>query len=197
MQRLQDFLASPLRDGSVRERVTQYRLAWGLFTSSPIVGVGLGHAFVWTRIDGTEISDFTADTPLILPAKLGILGLVWFALLAVVWIRFVLQLRRIAGANIPGLTMAGWAAVLVVLAWAGFLIEDKGFSFTLMFLLALGFIEVERAADRAREISRSRRSATIASLLPNGPRTKFAARHPAMAAQRTPGRLSAAKIRPG
>jgi hypothetical protein len=151
VQRMQDFLAAPERDVSVRERVTQYVVAWDLFTSSPIVGVGLGHQFTWTRIDGTVYTDFTADTPLILPAKLGILGLAWIVLLAGVWIRFVLLLRRMAGATVPGLAMAGWAAVLVALVWAGLTLEDKGFSFAVMFLLALGFIEIERTRqpDRA------------------------------------------------
>jgi hypothetical protein len=149
VQRLQEFLASPARDGSVRERAAQYVVAWDLFASSPMVGVGLGHQFAWTRIDGTVYSDFTADTPLILPAKLGILGLTWIMVLAVVWIRFVLRLRRTAGGTVPGLAMAGWAAILVALAWAVFTVEDKGFSFALMFLLALGFIEIERTQDRA------------------------------------------------
>jgi hypothetical protein len=143
-QRLQDFLTAPERDGSVRERIAQYGVAWDLFTTSPIVGVGLGHPFTWTRLDGTVYTDFTADTPLILPAKLGILGLAWMVLLAGVWIRFVLLLRRRAGVNIPGLAMAGWAAVLLALLWAGFQLEDKGFSFALMLLLALGFMEIER-----------------------------------------------------
>jgi O-antigen ligase len=144
IQRLERFLASPERDRSVRERVTQYLLAWDLFASSPIVGVGLGHPFAWVRIDGSVGSDFTADTPLILPAKLGILGLAWITLLALAWFGFVLRIRRAAGATIPGLAMIGWAAVLVVLAWSGFPIEDKGFSFALMFLLALGFIQIEQ-----------------------------------------------------
>ncbi|MEP7082646.1 MAG: hypothetical protein ABI841_06680, partial [Chloroflexota bacterium] len=64
--RLQRFLASPLRDGSMRERVAQYEVAWNMFASSPVVGRGLGHPFVWTRLDGTVRSDITADTPLVL-----------------------------------------------------------------------------------------------------------------------------------
>ncbi|MEP7081427.1 MAG: hypothetical protein ABI841_00470, partial [Chloroflexota bacterium] len=97
-------------------------------------------------LDGTVRSDITADTPLVLPAKLGILGLAWFVLIVVAWVRFVRRLRRTAGVTIPGLAMTAWAAIMVPLAWIGPAIEDKGFSFSLMFLLALGFIEIERAA---------------------------------------------------
>ena len=140
--RIQDFLSSPLRDGSVQERLTQYGVAWDLFVSSPLVGVGLGHPFPWTRLDGSTRVDFTADTPLVLPAKLGILGLLWLAILAVVWLKFVGRLRRL-GTTIPGLVMGGWAAVLVVLAWTNLSLEDKGFSFALMLVLALGMIELD------------------------------------------------------
>jgi hypothetical protein len=153
VQRLEAFLTAPERDGSVRERASQYVVAWDLFTSSPIVGVGLGHPFTWTRLDGSVYTDFTADTPLILPAKLGILGLAWIVLLVTVWIRFVLLLRRRAGPTIPGLAMAAWAAVLFALVWAGFTLEDKGFSFALMLLLALGFIEIERTEEPDRAYS--------------------------------------------
>jgi hypothetical protein len=128
--------------------VTQYRVAWDLFISSPVLGVGLGHPITWTRLDGTVRSDFTADTPLILPAKLGIGGILWVVLLAIAWVRFVRRLNRVAGVTLPGLAMAGWAATLAALSWAGFSPEDKGFSFAFMFLLSLGFIEIERSATR-------------------------------------------------
>jgi hypothetical protein len=142
LQRIRDFLASPARDGSIRERVIQYGVAWELFASSPVLGVGLGHPFAWTRLDGSSRVDFTADTPLVLPAKLGILGVAWLALLAAVWVTFVRRLRR-TGVTIPGLVMAGWATVIVALAWTGMAVEDKGFSFALMLVLALGLIELQ------------------------------------------------------
>ncbi|MEA2653885.1 MAG: hypothetical protein QOI37_1112 [Chloroflexota bacterium] len=141
LQRILDFLASPARDGSIRERVTQYGVAWDLFTSSPILGVGLGHPFPWTRLDGSSRVDFTADTPLVLPAKLGIVGVAWLAVLAVVWVMFARRLRT----GIPRLVMAGWAVVILALAWTGIAVEDKGFSFALMLILALGLMDLERA----------------------------------------------------
>jgi O-antigen ligase len=130
--------------------VAQYEVAWDLFASSPLVGVGLGHPFVWIRVDGTTRSDITADTPLILPAKLGVLGIAWLALFIAVWIRFVQRLRRVAGVTIPGLAMTAWAAILGALAWGSFNPEDKGFSFALMLLLSLAFIEIERTASPER-----------------------------------------------
>jgi hypothetical protein len=142
VRRIQDFLSSPERDGSFRERVTQYGLAWDIFVGSPLIGSGLGHPFTWTRLDGTSTTDLTADTPLVLPAKLGIAGLVWLTIVAIVWLRFARRLRQ-AGLNLPGLVMGGWAAALVGLAWTGFSVEDKGFSFAVMLILSLAFIEIE------------------------------------------------------
>ena len=143
--RIRALLADPARDPSIRERLSQYSVAWDLFASSPIVGTGLGQEFVWTRVDGTVRRDFTADTPLILPAKLGVLGIAWLMLFAFVWIDFVRKVRQVAGLTIPGLAMTAWGAILVVLSWGSFNPEDKGFSLGLMFALSLGFIEIERA----------------------------------------------------
>jgi hypothetical protein len=145
--RLQAFLASPWQDGSIRERVAQYRVAWDLFVLSPVIGTGLGHEFVWTRIDGTIRRDFTADTPLVLPAKLGVIGIAWLTFFAFAWVRLLQRLRQAAGLTIPGLAMTGWGAILVALGWGTFILEDKGFSLALMFLLSLAFIEFERAAN--------------------------------------------------
>ena len=142
-ERLGEFLTSPQRDGSIRERVTQYDVAWRLFTSSPLLGVGLGHPFEWTRIDGTVRRDFTADTPLVVPAKLGIGGVVWLVILARAWWIFVRQQRRARGPTLAGLALAGWGAILIALLWSGAAVEDKGFSFALMLLLALAFVELE------------------------------------------------------
>lgn len=145
VERLRDFLTSPERDGSIRERVTQYGVAWELFASSPLVGVGLGHPFEWTRIDGTTRRDFTADTPLVLPAKLGLLGVAWLAFFASEWVIFVRRLRRAVGPSVAGLAMTGWGGILIALAWSGTIFDDKGFSFALMLLLSLAFVEYERA----------------------------------------------------
>ena len=132
--------------------MTQYGVAWDLFTSSPILGVGLGHPFPWTRLDGSSRVDFTADTPLVLPAKLGIVGVAWIAALAFVWLMFVRRLRR-AGLTIPVLVMTGWAAVIAALAWTGFSVEDKGFSFALMLILALGFTELGGTPTPDRDVA--------------------------------------------
>jgi O-antigen ligase len=149
VQRLQEFFASPERDGSIRERVAQYVVAWNLFMANPILGAGLGHPFAWTRLDGSVYSDFTADTPLVLPAKLGILGLAWVAGLALVWVGFVRRLRRTAGVTAIVLAMSVWAVLIIVYAWAGVAVEEKGFSFAVMLMLAVGFVELETAAPAA------------------------------------------------
>jgi hypothetical protein len=140
----------------VQERIAQYEVAWSLYVSSPALGVGLGHPIVWTRVDGSVASDFTADTPLILLAKLGTAGLIWLVVLVVVWVRFVRMLHHVAGPTLPGLALAGWGAILVTLAWTGFTVEDKGFSFALMLLLALALHEIERSAESgdARQVDR-------------------------------------------
>jgi len=148
LARLQAFLGSPGQDPSIRERVVQYEAAWEVFASSPLIGAGLGHPFEWTRVDGTTRRDFTADTPLVLPAKLGILGIVWLIGFVAVWMRFLRVLNRTAGLTIPGLAMAAWLGILAVVAWGPLSFEDKGFSFALMLLLSLAFIQFEMRPGR-------------------------------------------------
>jgi hypothetical protein len=47
--------------------------------------------------------------------------------------------------------MSVWAVLIVVYAWAGFAVEEKGFSFAVMLMLALGFVELEAASAATYE----------------------------------------------
>ena len=136
---LPETIGNPTSDASIRERVAQYEAAWKLFLSSPIVGVGPGHAIEWVDVSGFARADFTADTPLILPAKFGLLGVLVFLGVAVVYAattRRVLQRNR---SSPVALTLVGYGVWFIASVPLGFLVEDKGASLALMLLLALAF----------------------------------------------------------
>lgn len=138
---LPDVLTNPTTDASFRERVAQYAAAWSIFVSSPVVGVGPGHAIDWVDISGNSQSAYTADTPLVMPAKFGILGIAVFAGFAGAYVRTARDALRRDRRSAASLALVGFATLAVVGLPLGFLVEDKGTSLALILLLALAFGE--------------------------------------------------------
>jgi O-antigen ligase len=127
-------------DPSFKERLAQYQAAWALFASSPIVGVGPGHSIEWINVSGQPQTGYEADTPLVLPAKFGILGVLVFLGAAAAYVStVVIALRKDRRSGIT-LTLFGYGVWTIVGLPLGFAVEDKGASLALMLLLALAFV---------------------------------------------------------
>jgi hypothetical protein len=131
-------IADPGSDPSFQARLEQTKVAWQAFISSPLIGVGPGCEFHWSTIAAGVRDSFTLDTPMVYLAKFGLLGLVPLALFAAAYLRLALELWRRQLARIEYLTVVGFAFVLAVVGIQGFPIEDKGASFALILVLALG-----------------------------------------------------------
>jgi hypothetical protein len=146
-------------DGSYVERQDETDLAWRTFLSEPVLGAGPGHAFEWSTAKGVQKASFNIDTALSFPAKFGIAGVV--LLLAVV-LAFALSARdagRGAGLSIPQVALFGYAVLAILSLPFSSPLEDKGFSFGLLFLLALGLPEEgETRNDDASQRPRMRES---------------------------------------
>ena len=134
-------IGNPVSDASIKERVAQYQAAWGLFLSSPIVGVGPGHSIDWVDVSGYPRSGFTADTPLVLPAKFGLLGILVFIGFGVAYAATLKTALRRDRRSAVTLTLVGFGFLAIVGIPLGFLVEDKGSSLALMLLLALAFAQ--------------------------------------------------------
>ena len=148
---LPGLIGNPGSDASIKERVAQYQAAWALFVSSPIVGVGPGHSIDWTDVSGYPRATFTADTPLVMPAKLGILGVFVFLGAALAYASTALTAARRNRRSAITLTLIGYGLWTIVGLPLGFFIEDKGASLALMLLLALAFTEESGKGLRAGE----------------------------------------------
>ena len=130
---------NPTSDASFKERVAQYRAAWKLLLTSPVVGVGPGHSIDWVDVSGEPRSGFTADTPLVMPAKFGSLGILVFLGFAGAYGTIVsTALIRDRRSSVT-LTLVGFGVLVIVNLPLGFLVEDKGSSLALILLLALAF----------------------------------------------------------
>jgi hypothetical protein len=132
------------QDVSLQERLFQTRAVWNVFISSPIVGGGLGVAIPWTDPRGVTHTDnaFTADTPILVLAKFGLLGLV---LIAVAGWATIATLRMLAAGGRATrrswLSIVAFGMVILVLMPFGWQLEDKGTA--LAIVLVLGFCLVE------------------------------------------------------
>lgn len=142
---LPSLVENPSSDGSIRERAAQYRAAWALVVSSPIVGVGPGHPIEWVDVSGFARNDFTADTPLVLPAKFGLLGILAFAALAYAFAVLTAATLHRFGRTPVALTLVAYGVVALIGLPLGFLVEDKGASMALMLLVSLVLVEWQGA----------------------------------------------------
>ncbi len=137
------------RDASMQDRIAQTRAAWDLFLTSPIVGSGLGAAVPWTTTTGHLDTEFTADTPVLVLAKFGALGLVLVGVLGAAW---VITIRRLKpGGRITQtsrLALVGLGAAILLLTPFGWQLEDKGTGLAIILVLGLAFTEARDAGLR-------------------------------------------------
>jgi hypothetical protein len=125
-------------DQSFLIRLTQTRALASEFASDPLLGVGLGHEFEWTDpLSGeTRSALFALDSPLLVPAKFGMIGVV---LIVGLFGAYVSVLRRlIRNPDVYRCALVGFGVVVLLsLLLTGAGIEDKGSSLALILLLAL------------------------------------------------------------
>jgi hypothetical protein len=132
-------ITDPGADPSIQERLSQTKVAWHAFTSSPWLGVGPGYSFQWTNSGNQVVNTPTLDTPLTYLAKFGLLGLIPLMFFAYAYLQLIVELsRRRREARIEYLALVGFALVVAVVGVQYFPIEDKGASFALILVIALG-----------------------------------------------------------
>jgi hypothetical protein len=157
------FLQNGSTDPSYSARVVEYSQAATSIAAHPLFGTGPG--FLYTNTDPAAPPVFTLDTPLVTPAKFGLLGsgiiVFWLAQLA----STIRATRRLVGATQVSTALRAFGLIFVLdLPFGGFL-EDKGFSIALMLLLGLlAATGRERLSDmHARETDQGRGRPTLAA----------------------------------
>jgi O-antigen ligase len=122
---------------SLRERLTQSGLAWELFVSEPIFGTGLGYAVDWVDESGLAHHAFNTDTPLSFASKFGVVGLGILLFVLFVGAGFVRGIYRTSGWSVALVALLMFLSVGVAYSLLAVPMEDKGFSFGLILLVAL------------------------------------------------------------
>jgi hypothetical protein len=139
---LPSLVSNPTSDASIRERIAQYEATWILFASSPLLGVGPGHSIEWVDVSGFDRTGYTADTPLVMPAKFGAAGILVFMGFAAAYLSIARQALRQTPHTPVAMTFVGYAATIFVGLPLGFPVEDKGTSLALILLLSLALMEL-------------------------------------------------------
>lgn len=130
-------LHDPLSDQSVFERMLAVRVSWATFLSSPLYGVGPGHLFERLTAIGTVQPTFTLDTSLTYLAKFGLFGVPALFALGAGLVTFLRYSKEVSRVSAPHIALLGYLTFAVVSLLLMLPLEDKGFSFALVFLLAL------------------------------------------------------------
>jgi hypothetical protein len=136
------------QDVSMQDRLTQTRAVWAVFLTSPIVGGGLGVPIPWTDPRGVYHTDnaFTADTPILVFAKFGFLGLLLIGAFGWAVITTVRSLGRGGRSTRDSwLATIAFASALVVLMPFGWQLEDKGTALAVVLVLGFGLVEARDA----------------------------------------------------
>jgi len=133
-------LAHPASDPSYRLRAAEWRVTWQTFKAHPLLGVGPGHTFTWSCSSsgcttGT-ISGYNLDSPLVFPAKFGLLGLVALALIVYSLVHF-LRARRETAEHDAWLALTWYLVFVAAELPFGWPVESKDFTLGLLLLGAL------------------------------------------------------------
>lgn len=133
---LPHFVSNPTADWSFEERLLETKIAFDAFAARPLLGAGLGERFAWRLQTGQTEVAFYLDTTVAYAAKFGVVGILVLLGVGWTWIKLTTGLLR-TGGRVAASALVAYLVVTVCLFPLGSPLEDKGFSFGLMFLLSL------------------------------------------------------------
>jgi hypothetical protein len=154
-------------DQSARSRSIQAGLAREQFKKSPIFGTGPGHVYVDPYYI-PNVSDpkkgrrdsLSLDTPLVIPAKLGLVGtmllIAWAASIAV----SVRNRLRTRPTTVVENAMRGFAVIAIAFIPFGVTLEQKGFALTLMLFACILISQTAQYPETSSASVRPRESAS-------------------------------------
>src|SRR5262249_22207908 len=134
---LPEVVRAPATDQSYLARQAQAHTAMETFKANPLLGVGLGHLF--TRTDTGVVQEVNSlDTPLLYPAKFGLIGLFAAALLVAMVLAALARYAPEPGrTEVPWAAMVGYVGIIAAYTLLVDPLEDKGLGFGVILLLAL------------------------------------------------------------
>jgi O-antigen ligase/polysaccharide polymerase Wzy-like membrane protein len=122
---------------SLKERIAQTRAAFAAFAANPVLGAGPGKVYTWTDSSGLRVNSPTLDTPLMIAAEFGTVGILVYPALISVFAWFIRVARQTTGRGPEHLSVIGLAATFGLTAFLGPPMDDKGAAYALGLVLAI------------------------------------------------------------
>jgi hypothetical protein len=130
-------LSDPASGQSLKERIAQTQVAFSVFAADPLLGAGPGRVYAWTNVSGVPIESRSLDTPLMVAAEFGLLGILVCLALVGVFAWFI----RLTARRIPGspeyLCVVGLATTFGLTSLLGPPMDDKGAAYALALVLTI------------------------------------------------------------
>jgi hypothetical protein len=130
-------------DQSYGERKAAYDLADEALGEYPTFGTGPGHLYAIY-----PIPTYNLDSPVIIPAKFGLVGMIFIGAFLLSIVDAVRKIRRRCGPSPTYTALSGWLVILVALVPFGPWLEDKGFSIALVMIFASMLSQASRIVAR-------------------------------------------------
>jgi hypothetical protein len=130
-------LADTASGQSLHERLAQTEAAFVAFAGDLVLGSGPGQVYSWTDSSGRTVDTRTLDTPLMIAAEFGLLGIAVLIGLVAVFAWFIRYLYRTVG---PGPELLGFIGISTTFALTSLLgppMDDKGAAFALCLLITV------------------------------------------------------------
>jgi len=133
---------------SLTERIAQTQAALSVFVANPLLGIGPGALYTWTNSSGLTVESSTLDTPLMVAAEFGMLGILACLAFIAVFIWFIGFNGRRIGRSAEQLSVVGLAATFGLTGILGPPMDDKGAAYALALVLVIA-LSARPTAGRA------------------------------------------------
>jgi hypothetical protein len=135
-------LVDPGSGQSLTERIAQTRTALVAFVADPLLGSGPGSIYTWTNSSGRIVQVSGLDTPFMIAAEFGLLGIVICLGLVGVFLWFIRLMGRTTGRSPERLSMVGLATSFGLTGLLGPPMDDKGAAYALALVLTIALTVV-------------------------------------------------------
>lgn len=130
-------LVNPASAQSLTERIAQTQAAFVVFAADPLLGSGPGKLYRWIDSSGVTVDSYTLDTPLMVAAEFGLLGITVCIGLVATFAWFIRRTRRTGAGGPEHLSVVGLATTFGLTGFLGPPMDDKGAAYALALVLTI------------------------------------------------------------
>lgn len=139
-------------DQSALARFERYDRALSYFQGQPLLGKGFGTITAYERVDADQAVSFYLDTPLLIPAKFGVVGTGIVVVCVLILAHTSVDWRKGTRLTVDQLIVVGFIAASLAALPLSAVLEDKGYILGLCLVLAFGLAGRRKLGESGREV---------------------------------------------